>query len=72
MIVIISFSFVNTDLRIAFRDAFPDAHWILIETSDDLAKERISKREGHFYNNTDNVKEEDKTTKTDKDDDNSE
>ena len=74
MIVIISFSFVNTDLRTAFRDTFPEAHWILVDTSDDLAKERISKREGHFYKNTDNAKEEveDTKAKTDKDDDNSE
>ena len=74
MIVIISFSFVNTDLRTAFRESFPDSVWILVDTSDDLAKQRISKREGHFYKNTDYVKgaEEDATTKTDKDDDNSE
>ena len=74
MIVVISFSFVNTDLRTAFRDAYPESQWILVDTSDGLAKERISKREGHFYKNTDNAKEveEDTTTKTDKDDDNSE
>ena len=49
LIVIISFSFVNTDLRYAFRAAFPDAHWILVDTDDNLAKERILHREGHFY-----------------------
>ena len=76
MIVIISFSFVNTDLRIVFRNSFTEAHWILVDTSDDLAKERISKREGHFYKNTENTKEveEDDTTTNakGKDDDNSE
>ena len=75
MIVVISFSFVNTDLRTAFRDAYPESQWILVDTSDGLAKERISKREGHFYKNTDNAKEveEDETNGAkDKDDDNSE
>ena len=76
LIVIVSFSFVNTDLRTAFRESFPDSVWILVDTSDDLAKERISKREGHFYKNTDNVKEAEEDTMAnaakDKDDDNSE
>jgi len=76
LIVIISFSFVNTDLRTAFRDVFPNnAYWILVDTSDDLAIERISKREGHFYKNTNNVKEvEDDaiTNVKDNDNDNSE
>ena len=49
LMVIVSFSFVNTDLRVAFRDAFPDAHWILVDTHKDLAQERILCREGHFY-----------------------
>lgn len=50
LIVVVSFSFVNTDLRDAFRTAFPDAHWILVDTDENLAKERIVQREGHFYN----------------------
>jgi gluconate kinase len=49
LIVVVSFSFVNTKLRAAFRDAFPAAHWILVDTHKDLAKERILCREGHFY-----------------------
>lgn len=49
MIIIVSFSFVNTDLRTAFRDAFPRAQWILVDTDKNLAEERISAREGHFY-----------------------
>lgn len=46
---IISFSFVNKDLRQVFRCRFPSAHWILIDTPADIANQRISQREGHFY-----------------------
>lgn len=49
MAVVISFSFVNTDLRDIFRSRFPRAKWILIDTSDEEATKRISEREGHFY-----------------------
>lgn len=48
--VIISFSFVNTDLRDTFRIRFPEAEWFLVDTSEDEASERIRRREGHFYN----------------------
>ncbi|GFH58082.1 hypothetical protein CTEN210_14558 [Chaetoceros tenuissimus] len=47
--ILISFSFVNTDLRDVFRERFPDAKWILVDTSGEEAQDRIQKREGHFY-----------------------
>jgi len=46
---IISFSFVNTDLRDIFRERFPEAQWILIDTSEQECTKRINEREGHFY-----------------------
>ena len=46
---IISFSFVNTDLRYIFRERFPSAEWILIDTSEEECTKRINEREGHFY-----------------------
>lgn len=46
---IISFSFVNTDLRDIFISRFPKAEWILIDTNEDECTKRISEREGHFY-----------------------
>lgn len=46
---IISFSFVNTDLRDIFRSRFPEAQWILIDTSEDEATRRINSRQDHFY-----------------------
>eukprot|EP00536_Pseudo-nitzschia_multiseries_P007970 jgi/Psemu1/196805/e_gw1.193.16.1 len=46
---IISFSFVNTDLRDIFRSRFPKAEWILIDTSEEECTKRINEREGHFY-----------------------
>ena len=46
---VVSFSFVNTDLRDSFRERFPDATWALVDASDALAGERISQRDGHFY-----------------------
>lgn len=47
--VVISFSFVNTDLREIFRSRFPHAKWVLIDTSERDAQKRIDEREGHFY-----------------------
>lgn len=47
--MIISFSFVNTDLRDTFRSRFPQATWILVNTSDEISQERIQMRQGHFY-----------------------
>ncbi|KNC87730.1 hypothetical protein SARC_00164 [Sphaeroforma arctica JP610] len=53
--VIISFSFVNTDLRNIFRNHFPTATWVLINTSEATAQDRINRREGHFYKGIRNV-----------------
>mmetsp|Transcript_22407 Transcript_22407/g.67257 ORF Transcript_22407/g.67257 Transcript_22407/m.67257 type:complete len:186 (+) Transcript_22407:802-1359(+) len=50
---VVSFSFVNEDLRDHFREAFPDATWALVDTSEADAAERIAAREGHFYTGTD-------------------
>ena len=46
---VVSFSFVNVDLRDSFRERFPDATWALVDASDALAGERIASRDGHFY-----------------------
>lgn len=46
---LVSFSFVNTDLRDGFREAFPYAQWALIDTTPEEAQVRIEQREGHFY-----------------------
>ena len=46
---IISFSFVNTDLREVFRSRFPDAIWVLVDTSEEQANIRIQTRKDHFY-----------------------
>jgi gluconate kinase len=48
-VVIVSFSFVNTDLRDIFRSRFPNALWALVNTTEMEAGDRIKKREGHFY-----------------------
>ena len=49
LVPIISFSFVNTDMRVEFRKRFPGSQWILVDTSKNLAEERILSREDHFY-----------------------
>ena len=46
---IVSFSFVNTDLRDVFRSRFPHAVWVLIDTTEDEATRRVNLRQGHFY-----------------------
>lgn len=46
---LISFSFVNDDLRDVFRTRFPKSAWILVNTSTDTAMLRMSLRSGHFY-----------------------
>jgi gluconate kinase len=74
--IIISFSFVNTDLRDIFRSNFPKATWILIDTSEEEATRRIDARQDHFYKGDTSKgsesasveKEETKTTKADVDD----
>ena len=48
-VCVVSFSFVNDDLRDSFRTRFPGATWALVDASDALAGERISQRDGHFY-----------------------
>ena len=48
-IAIISFSFVNNDLREIFREHFPNAVWILIDTNENVALQRICARNDHFY-----------------------
>lgn len=47
--IIISFSFVNTDLRTIFMSRFPEAKWVLIDVSEGTAQSRINLRLGHFY-----------------------
>jgi hypothetical protein len=49
LVSIVSFSFVNTDLRDVFRKRFPKAQWILIDTNEEEATNRIHQRRGHFY-----------------------
>jgi len=46
---ILSFSFVNTDLRDIFRFRFPCAVWALVSISEEEANKRIAERAGHFY-----------------------
>jgi gluconate kinase len=45
----VSFSFVNADLRDVFRSRFPHARWILVDTTDEDAADRIQMRQDHFY-----------------------
>jgi gluconate kinase len=47
--ILISFSFVNQDLREIFRSKFPSALWILVDTPEEEAERRIACRQGHFY-----------------------
>lgn len=46
---IVTFSFVNDDMRQVFRRNFPAARWVLIEASEQLAEARLTQRRGHFY-----------------------
>lgn len=77
-VAIVSFSFVNTDLRTTFRSTFPHAKWILVDTTKRMSEGRIEAREGHFYKNASQnivVKDEDAEKMgdvVDEDDDNSE
>lgn len=68
LVQIISFSFVNTDMRVEFRKRFPHSEWILVDTSKDLAEERILSREDHFYKGSggtqNNDVKDDPTTKS--------
>ena len=51
MTILISFSFVNEDLRNIFRSYYPGAHWLYIETPASVAYRRIDERKGHFSKN---------------------
>lgn len=64
--VVVSFSFVNVDLRDTFRQRFPTAKWVLMDVTDQIANERLEAREGHFYKGapTRKSKEEKKTADT--------
>jgi gluconate kinase len=55
--VILSFSFVNSDVRQVFRIRFPQATWILLFVSDATAQDRIDSRSGHFYSGAVHEKE---------------
>lgn len=73
LISVISFSFVNTDLRDVFRSRFPEAEWILVDTSPEEANRRIQQREDHFYkqetSDTDNGNDDQEKVVDDDDDD---
>jgi len=57
--VMITFSFVNTDLREVFQEHFPDnLKWLLFNTNDALSAKRIAAREGHFYKQTEKKSDE--------------
>jgi len=60
--LLISFSFVNKDLRDVFREEFPDALWILVNTPEDESQKRIAARQGHFYHGANSL--ESKTSNT--------
>jgi hypothetical protein len=66
--VIVSFSFVNKDLRDTFRSRFPHAKWLLVDTTEDEAQGRIQTRQGHFYKGkvttTDVVKDQHEQTES--------
>lgn len=62
IILMISFSFVNTDLRERLRESFPHAHWVLIDTPQHEAELRIKQRQGHFYKSGPPRKENDAAT----------
>ena len=46
---VVSFSFVNDDLRDIFRARFPRALWCLVDTPPATARGRVARRPGHFY-----------------------
>jgi len=45
-------------MRIEFKKRFPDSEWILIDTSKNLAEERILLREDHFYKGSGGIQNE--------------
>jgi gluconate kinase len=60
---IVSFSFVNADLREKFRESFPNSTWILLNTAEDIAEERIKQRKDHFYRGKGHATEKPDSTK---------
>jgi hypothetical protein len=61
LVVIVAFSFVNPDMRVTFREFYPKSEWILVNTTQDVAEERILARQGHFYKST-GPKDDDEST----------
>lgn len=57
--IVLAFSFVNDDLRGAFRAAFPEALWVLVDTAERDADARVATRDGHFYNPPDRADQAD-------------
>ena len=51
VLCVVSFSFVNDDLRDSFRERFPDATWALVDASDAFAGERIVARRDALFRN---------------------
>jgi len=72
LLAVISFSFVNQDLREIYRKRFPQTQWIFVDTSEVEAGERIKQREGHFYKGNGGSEKDSTATKSKskKDDDN--
>lgn len=70
ILAVVSFSFVNTDLRETFRSHFPLAHWILVDTSEQEARKRIEMREEHFYKGKIPKQQSEQSQKIDAEDDN--
>ena len=64
LVVIVSFSFVNQDLREQFRNRFPFSRWILIDTTEQEAQKRIDQRTDHFYKGKD-ASQQDKPDRND-------
>jgi thymidylate kinase len=46
---LVSFSFVNADIREFFRQSFPSSTWILMDTDEETAQQRIQQRKNHFF-----------------------
>uniref|UniRef100_A0A7S1GQI2 Uncharacterized protein n=1 Tax=Cyclophora tenuis TaxID=216820 RepID=A0A7S1GQI2_CYCTE len=65
-IILVSFSFVNVDLRQGFRKAFPNSKWALVDTTEEEAELRIQQRKGHFYTGAPKSEEEEEEEEEDK------
>ena len=51
-VLLVTFSFVNIDMRIIYRNFFPNSKWVLVDTDESEASQRIKLRKDHFYDNT--------------------